>query len=132
MITGKWADMSKFKGPILRGLAGRAPYFHNGIAATLTDVIKFYDTQFHIGLDAPSSSTWRTSWRRCRSAGSVVTSPPGARAGATRGGLFRGYCVGPAAAPRPCTMAPAPAKAPGVTVQVKVICLAWLSLANVA
>ena len=52
MITGKWADMSKFKGPILRGLAGRAPYFHNGSANTLTDVVKFYDTQFHIGLDA--------------------------------------------------------------------------------
>ena len=52
MITGKWADMSKFKGPILHGLAGRAPYFHNGSANTLTDVIKFYDTQFHIGLDA--------------------------------------------------------------------------------
>jgi cytochrome c peroxidase len=52
MITGKWADMNKFKGPILRGLASRAPYFHNGSAKTLTDVIKFYDTQFHIGLDA--------------------------------------------------------------------------------
>jgi cytochrome c peroxidase len=52
MITGKWADMSKFKGPILRGLSGRAPYFHNAVANTLTDVIKFYDTQFHIGLDA--------------------------------------------------------------------------------
>ena len=52
MITGKWADMSKFKGPILHGLAGRAPYFHNGLANTLTDVVKFYDTQFHIGLDA--------------------------------------------------------------------------------
>ena len=52
MITGKWSDMSKFKGPILRGLAARAPYFHNGLANTLTDVVKFYDTQFHIGLDA--------------------------------------------------------------------------------
>ena len=52
MITGKWADMNHFKGAILRGLASRAPYFHNGSAKTLTDVIKFYDTQFHIGLDA--------------------------------------------------------------------------------
>ena len=52
MITGKWADMSKFKGPVLRGLAGRAPYFHNGNAKTLTDVIKFYDTRFQLGLDA--------------------------------------------------------------------------------
>jgi cytochrome c peroxidase len=56
LVTGKWADMSKFKGPILRGLAGRAPYFHNGLAATLTDVVKFYDTQFHIGLDATASA----------------------------------------------------------------------------
>ena len=37
LITGKWADIGKFKGPILRGLAGRAPYFHNGSAATLED-----------------------------------------------------------------------------------------------
>src|SRR5690242_21039738 len=35
MITGKWADIGKFKGPILRGLSARAPYFHNGSAATL-------------------------------------------------------------------------------------------------
>jgi cytochrome c peroxidase len=33
MITGKWADIGKFRGPILRGLAARAPYFHNGSAA---------------------------------------------------------------------------------------------------
>ena len=46
LITGKWSDVGRFKGPILRGLAGRAPYFHNGSAATLEDVIKFYDTRF--------------------------------------------------------------------------------------
>jgi len=49
MITGKWADVGKFKGPILRGLAARAPYFHNGSAATLEDVLDFYDTRFNIG-----------------------------------------------------------------------------------
>lgn len=27
LITGKWQDIGRFKGPILRGLAGRAPYF---------------------------------------------------------------------------------------------------------
>ena len=37
------------KGPILRGLAGRAPYFHNGSAATLLDVVDFYDQRFSIG-----------------------------------------------------------------------------------
>jgi cytochrome c peroxidase len=35
LITGKFADVGKFKGPILRGLAARAPYFHNGSAQTL-------------------------------------------------------------------------------------------------
>jgi cytochrome c peroxidase len=50
LITGKWADIGKFKGPILRGLAGRAPYFHNGSAATLLDVVNFYDTRFNLNL----------------------------------------------------------------------------------
>jgi cytochrome c peroxidase len=33
LISGKCADIGKMKGPILRGLVGRAPYFHNGSAA---------------------------------------------------------------------------------------------------
>ena len=49
-ITGKWKDIGRFKGPILRGLSGRAPYFHNGAAATLADVVTFYDTRFELGL----------------------------------------------------------------------------------
>jgi cytochrome c peroxidase len=50
MVTGKWADIGKFKGPILRGLAARAPYFHNGFAATLDDVIDFYESRFDLRL----------------------------------------------------------------------------------
>jgi cytochrome c peroxidase len=50
LITGKWQHMSLFKGPILRGLAARAPYFHNGFATTLADVVEFYDRRFDIGL----------------------------------------------------------------------------------
>ena len=50
MLTGKWGDIGKFKGPNLRGLAGRAPYFHNGSAATLRDVLDFYDQRFNIGM----------------------------------------------------------------------------------
>jgi len=52
LITGKWADIGKVKGPILRGLASRAPYFHNGSADTLSDVVNFYDLRFGIGLTA--------------------------------------------------------------------------------
>jgi cytochrome c peroxidase len=50
LITGKWADIGKTKGPILRGLAARAPYFHNGMAASLRDVVEFYDGRFLVGL----------------------------------------------------------------------------------
>jgi hypothetical protein len=56
MITGKFDDVGKFKGPILRGLAARAPYFHNGSAQTLLDVVNFYDTRFHIGFTAQEKS----------------------------------------------------------------------------
>ncbi|HET9796106.1 MAG TPA: hypothetical protein VFS34_16780, partial [Thermoanaerobaculia bacterium] len=43
LITGRWKDIGRFKGPILRGLAARAPYFHNGSAPTLHDVVDFYN-----------------------------------------------------------------------------------------
>jgi hypothetical protein len=48
LISGNCADIGKVKGPILRGLAARAPYFHNGSAATLLDVVNFYDQRFGI------------------------------------------------------------------------------------
>jgi len=49
LISGKCADIGKVKGPILRGLAARAPYFHNGSAASLLDVVNFYDQRFNLG-----------------------------------------------------------------------------------
>jgi cytochrome c peroxidase len=56
LITGKWEHMSLFKGPILRGLAARAPYFHNGSAATLAEVVEFYNRRFNLGLSAQEKS----------------------------------------------------------------------------
>jgi hypothetical protein len=50
LTTGRCADIGKFKVPTLRGLAARAPYFHNGSAATLAAVIDFYDQRFAMGL----------------------------------------------------------------------------------
>jgi hypothetical protein len=49
LITGKWADIGKFKGPVLRGLAARPPYFHDGSGTDLETVIDFYNTRFNIG-----------------------------------------------------------------------------------
>ncbi len=56
MISGNCADIGKVKGPILRGLAGRAPYFHNGSAATLGDVVEFYNERFNLNLTAQQKS----------------------------------------------------------------------------
>ena len=49
MITGHFLDAGKTKGPVLRGLAARAPYFHNGSAKDLETVVEFYDARFNIG-----------------------------------------------------------------------------------
>jgi len=34
----------------MRGLAAHAPYFTDGSAATLTDVVNFYNKQFNMNL----------------------------------------------------------------------------------
>lgn len=41
-ITGKSEDDFKFKTPTLRGVALTAPYFHDGSAKTLEEVVEFY------------------------------------------------------------------------------------------
>ena len=56
LITGRWKDVARFKGPILRGLAARPPYFHNGFAATLPEVVDFYDSRFAISFTAQEKS----------------------------------------------------------------------------
>ena len=56
LITGLWKHRSAFKGPILRGLASRAPYFHNGLAADLDAVVDFYEDRFGMGLTAQQHS----------------------------------------------------------------------------
>ena len=45
-LTGLWNDLGRFKTPTIRGLAARPPYFHNGIAATLEDVVRHYEKHF--------------------------------------------------------------------------------------
>jgi len=50
LITGHCSDFNRIKGPILRGLTARAPYFHNGSARTLDEVVNFYDQRFQMHL----------------------------------------------------------------------------------
>jgi cytochrome c peroxidase len=52
LISGACADVNRVKGPILRGLAARAPYFHNGSARNLNEVLDFYNQRFQMNLTA--------------------------------------------------------------------------------
>jgi hypothetical protein len=56
LISGRWKDIGSFKVPSLRGLAAHAPYFHNGSAASISDVVSYHNTRFQIGLTAAQIS----------------------------------------------------------------------------
>jgi len=51
LVTGRWQDIGRFKGPTLRALAARAPYFHNGFAKDLREAVNFYNDRFGIGFN---------------------------------------------------------------------------------
>lgn len=50
LITGQWKDIGRFKGPVLRALASRPPYFHDGSAKDIPATVDFYNKRFSIGL----------------------------------------------------------------------------------
>ena len=56
LIDGKFDHVGKIKGPILRGLSARAPYFHNGSAQSLLDVVHFYESRFGLVLTPQEES----------------------------------------------------------------------------
>jgi hypothetical protein len=49
LTSGKCADVGKITLQSLRGLAARAPYFSNGSAKTLRDLVDYYDRRYSIG-----------------------------------------------------------------------------------
>jgi hypothetical protein len=50
LVTGRCRDIGAITMQQMRGLAARAPYFSNGSAATLRDVIEIYDRRFDMKL----------------------------------------------------------------------------------
>lgn len=48
--NGVWTAIAKFRVPPLRGLAARAPYFHDGQARNIAAVISYYQRRFDMGL----------------------------------------------------------------------------------
>jgi len=55
-IDGNFDHIGKLKGPVLRSLASRAPYFHNGSAQSLRDVVRFYETRFGVSFTSQEES----------------------------------------------------------------------------
>lgn len=49
LITGKCIDVGATLTQQMRGLAARPPYFANGSAASLRELVDFYDRRFNIG-----------------------------------------------------------------------------------
>jgi cytochrome c peroxidase len=56
LIDGTFDHVGKIKGPILRGLSARAPYFHNGSAQSLMAVVRFYEMRFGLALSPQEES----------------------------------------------------------------------------
>jgi cytochrome c peroxidase len=56
LVTGLCADVNRVKLPSLRGLAARAPYFHNGSATNLAQLVAFYNARFQMRL-SPQQQT---------------------------------------------------------------------------
>jgi cytochrome c peroxidase len=52
MITGQCRDVGASTVPSLRALSSHEPYFRDGSAATLKDVVEVYNNRFNIGLTA--------------------------------------------------------------------------------
>jgi cytochrome c peroxidase len=50
LVSGLCSDFNRGNGPILRGLAVCAPYFHNGAAANLHELVNFYNQRFAMQL----------------------------------------------------------------------------------
>jgi hypothetical protein len=48
LLTGNATDFGVFDIPQLRGISRTAPYFHNNCAATLEEMLDFYDAFFRL------------------------------------------------------------------------------------
>ncbi len=49
LTTGRCIDIGKITIQQMRGLSARAPYFSNGSARTLREIVDFYDRRYNIG-----------------------------------------------------------------------------------
>nr|WP_236725768.1 c-type cytochrome [Candidatus Reidiella endopervernicosa] len=55
-VTGRARDNGRFRTPTLRNIAITAPYMHNGVFTSLTEVVEFYNTRDTTFPDPPEVS----------------------------------------------------------------------------
>ncbi len=60
-VTDRPEDMGKFRAPTLRNIEVTAPYFHDGSAATLEDVIRTYEAGGRLIVDGPNAGDGRAN-----------------------------------------------------------------------
>ena len=60
-ITGRPEDMGKFRAPTLRNIEVTAPYFHDGSAATLEDVVRTYEAGGRVTSSGPNAGDGRSN-----------------------------------------------------------------------
>ena len=48
--SGLWTEIGAFRVPPLRGLAARAPHFHNGSAKNIKQALRYHEDRFNINL----------------------------------------------------------------------------------
>jgi cytochrome c peroxidase len=60
-LTGKAADMGRFRAPSLRNVAVTAPYMHDGTVRTLADVVDFYAAGGRNITEGPNAGDGRLS-----------------------------------------------------------------------
>lgn len=57
LISGSCDDIGAFVTPALRGIGARPPFFHDGSAPTLADVVNFYNHRFYMCMPTTSGGT---------------------------------------------------------------------------
>lgn len=60
-VTGDPADMGRFRAPSLRNVAVTAPYFHDGSAETLEEIVRVYEDGGRLVEDGPYAGDGRIS-----------------------------------------------------------------------
>ena len=85
LTPGRCEDIGKITMQSMRGLAARAPYFANGSAKTLREIVEIYNRRYQIRLSALEAANPTMDARRLRPGRPGRNEPVSGRVSVTRG-----------------------------------------------